>query len=197
MILQLKANASSVPTDQGGGSLVYVCIIISPANYATLVSMTPFVPPVNPGVLHVASLATQYQIALAKIQHEEALKYFAKYQLVQRGLIQHVLEVIDHKYLTHLRNRVTGQVPKDIRELLVSLFRIYSKITANQLKDKYDDVYTMSYDIVDPIDVILNDADDLRKISKLSQRPYTPHQIADIGYIIISKLPIFRLDVRC
>ena len=39
-----------------------------------------------------------------------------------RAVIQQVLEAIGPKYLTRLRNKVTGQVPSDICLLFSSLF---------------------------------------------------------------------------
>ena len=140
--------------------------------------------------------STQYVIALLKVQHEENLKNFSEYQLVQRALIQQVLEAIDGKYLTRMRNRVTGQVPTDIRLLIMSLFTIYGKISAHKLKEKYDAVATMPYDIVEPIDTIFDAVDDLREIAELANRPYTATQMVDLGYIVVSQLPLFRSDVR-
>ena len=136
MLLQLKANESSVPSELGGGAHGYVGAILSPVTYATLAPMTPFVPPVHQDDLTVPPMATQYQISLAKFQHENALQVFNQYQLVQMALIQQVLEAINAKFLTRLRNRVIGQVSIDIRDLIMSLFCIYGKISANQLQEK-------------------------------------------------------------
>ena len=58
MILELKANASSVSSTLGGGQHGYIGVILSPVTYATLAPMQPFVPPIHPGVLHVDLPAT-------------------------------------------------------------------------------------------------------------------------------------------
>ena len=84
----------------------------------------------------------------------------------------------------------------DICLLMMSLFHIYGKISANNLKDKFDNVAKMSYNINEPISVIFEAVDDLRKIAKLAKRPYTNQQMVDLGYIVVSKLPIFRSDIR-
>lgn len=102
MLLQLKANESSVPSELGCGAHGYVRVILSPVTYVTLTPMTYFVPPVHPGNLTVPLMATQYQITLAKHRHENSLQVFAQYQLVQRDLIQQVLEAIDPKYFTRI-----------------------------------------------------------------------------------------------
>ena len=142
--------------------------------YATLAPMTPFIIPVHLGTLNVPMGSTQY---------------FSEYQLVQCALIQQVLEAIDSKYLTRMINRVTGQVPSDIQLLVMSLFTIYGKILAYKLKEKYDAVATMPYEIVEPIDTIFDAVDDLREIAELANRPYTATQMVDLGYIVVSQPP--------
>ena len=93
--------------------------------------------------------------------------------------------------MTRLRNRITGQFSTDIRLLMMSLFQIYGKISANNLTDKFDNVATISYNIDETISVIFDAVDDLREISELANRPYTNQKMVDLGYIIVSKLPIF------
>ena len=79
---------------------------------------------------------------------------------------------------------------------MTSLFQIYGRISANDLKTKYDTVATMSYDLDKPIDAIFNAVDDLREIAELALKPYTNQQMVDLGYIVVSRLPVFRSDVR-
>ena len=95
------------------------------------------------------------------------------------------MEAAEDKFLTRLRNCVTGQVPADIRTLLLVSFQVYGKITAKKLREKYDEVATMAYNISKPVDVIFSAVEDLRKIVELASRPYTDLQIVDLGHIVI------------
>ena len=192
MHLECKANCSTVPCTLGGGAYGYVGIPLLPETYATLDPDTPFIVPLYPGILSVEVGATQYEIEFSKTQHDEASSQFTAYNLIMRALIHQVLEAIGQKYLTHLRNIVTGQVPSNIRLLFSSLFVIYGKTSAHQLIEKYNEVASMSYDITEPINV----ADDLREISDLAGRPYSLFQMVDLAYLVIAKQPIFRSDVR-
>ena len=79
-----------------------------------------------------------------------------------------VLRVTESKYMTCLRNRVTGQVPADTRTLILSLFAIYGKISPTKLREKYDLVTTMVHEIVEPIGTIFNALDHLREIAELA-----------------------------
>ena len=127
MLLEVKANLSSVPSTLGGGEHRYAGAILSILTYATLAPVTSFITPAYPGFLTVPAGVTQYTIALLKTYRDEALRIFFKYQLVQRATIQQFLEAINAKYVSRLRDRVTGQVPTDIRLLMMSLFQIYGK----------------------------------------------------------------------
>ena len=54
---------------------------------------------------------------------------FHLYQLIQRELVQQVLDDIDDVYLVHLQNRITVQVSMNIKEILLCLSQLYRKIT--------------------------------------------------------------------
>ena len=88
---------SSLPCTLGGGANKYVGILLFNLTYATLVPTTPFLTPVYPEILIVSIGAAQYTIALIKTQHDEAMKTFSEYQLVERATIQQVLHTIDPK----------------------------------------------------------------------------------------------------
>ena len=105
-----------------------------------LAPMAPFVVPTHPGTLRAPMEATQYQVALVKMVHNEALQTFQSYQLIQCALVQQVLETIETKYLRSIKNRITGQVPAEIRMLILHLFQIYRKIAPQQLRAKQEAV---------------------------------------------------------
>ena len=154
LLLQLKVDASSVPSILVGGQHGCVGIILSLVTYATLSPVQSFIPPIHPGILQIAHPATQHKIYLAKTLHDKGVRTFPSYQLIQRALIQQLLEDVEDKYLSSLRNRIICQVPSDIRDLILHLFRVYRKITPRQLKSKYDSFEAVKYSIDEPIDVI-------------------------------------------
>ena len=54
----------------------------------------------------------------------------------------------------------------------------------------------MTYNLIDPTDVIFNAVDDLREVVEFSGNPYSPEQMVDLGYIIVPKNVLFRSDLR-
>ena len=154
-----------------------------------------FVIPQHPGPLPQVHGATQYEITLAKTIHDEGLETFHSYQLVHHDLVQKVLDIIDTKYLSSLHNQITGQVPSDIRTLILHLFRIYDKITPHQLRTRYNTVESIKYAIEEPITIIFDAIEDLVEIGELTGIPYSAQQVVDLSNIIISKNRIFRSDI--
>jgi len=115
---------------------------------------------------------------------------FQSYQLIQITLIQQVLEAIDGRYLSCLRNRVTIQAPNNIRSLILNVFLLYSNITPQQLNVKKS-IENMKDQLLEPINVIFLAVEDLQGSVELAGRPFTPQEIVDIGYLIVSKHRIF------
>jgi len=89
-----------------------------------------------------------------------------------------------------------GQVPAKICALILHLFCIYGKISPQQLQAKYSIVKDMAYLIEEPIYIILSTVEYLVEIGELEGHPFSPAQIVDLGFIIIFKHRIFRINVR-
>ena len=171
-------------------------MIVSPTQYQTVAPGTPFVAPSAPGALVIDPAATQYQIMIAKTQHDTALQEHQAYVLLQRSVIAQVQAAIEDKYTNAIRNRITGQLPGDIRVLKNHLFNTYGKINENELQEKYDSTLKMSYNISDPINDIFNAVEDLCEIAELANDPYSERQQVKIGFLILNRQPIFHSDIR-
>ena len=89
---------------------------------------------------------------------------------MQRALIQQVVLAIEAKYLSALHNRITRQLPPDIREIYLYLFRIYGKIKPEFLLQRKNEVEKKRYDMADPIDQIFNKIEDLAELGELSDK---------------------------
>ena len=132
MVLQLKSNTVSVLCMIGGGACRYTDIILSHVTYANIAPMNPFIVTAPLVPFNGMNNTTQYQITHATALNETATHTFCMYQLVQRALIQKVLEALKAKLLTRLRKNITGQVPADIQAFIFHLFQAYKKIIAKQ-----------------------------------------------------------------
>ena len=126
---ELKANASSVPTTLGGGNHGYLGMILDPAEYNLVAPGTQFIRPANPGALVAPAAGTAAQIALAEDQHKVAKKLYLETLLLERMLIQQIIEAIETKFLQALRNPITGQITPLVPNILTYLHDNYGQIT--------------------------------------------------------------------
>ena len=184
-----------MPPNLAGGGHSLIEAVISPMSYATLDQLTLFIGLTHPGTLTVPPNSTKYAIFLLKTQHNDAMRTYLLYLLVQRALIQIVIDTIESKYLTWLRNRLTGQVLNDIWDLLFQLFQVYGKIIPKNLREHYEKVASMQYNIDEPLDIIYTSVDDLREIVEMSGKSYTLKQLVDLGYMVVASQPVFRSDL--
>ena len=115
---------------------------------------------------------------------------------MQRSLIALAQQAVQSKYTNTVQNSITGKFPADIRLLKTHLFDTYCRINENELQTKYDETTKLTYNVSDRIDDIFNSVEDLCKIAELEKCPYLARQQVNIGYLIVSKQPIFWSNVR-
>ena len=86
--LKLNANAASVQSHLGCGTLGLLYLTVTPAVYNTL-SATAFVPPPNPG-MHptIPAGSTGPQISDIRLQHANATKIYKQYNATDKALKQ-------------------------------------------------------------------------------------------------------------
>ena len=74
---KLRANASSVETNLGGGDHGYLGLCLSDVEYARInLNPTPFVSPACPGPLQIDAIATAVEAVYAKERHHEAIQLY-------------------------------------------------------------------------------------------------------------------------
>ena len=83
------------------------------------------------------------------------MRLFQECLPIQGSLVQQVLDAINPTYLSHLHNRITGQVLSEIHALVIYLFLTYRKDTAQSLRKDHDDTAAMEYSLTNLIYVIL------------------------------------------
>ena len=84
---------------------------------------------------------------------------------MQQALILLVQQAIENKYTNAIRNRITGQLPGDIRLLKDHLFDTYGKISKSKLQEKYDTTTKLAYNVSELIDTIFLAVEDLCEIA--------------------------------
>jgi hypothetical protein len=172
-------------------------MILSAERYATLQGTIPWIQPANPGpFLPPVPAGTAAQIEAARDVWREANQAFALCQATEKALVAQIVESIDPIYIRALLNRTTGQFATNIRAVMTHLFTTYGKITPQQVTAKQQALYSMHYDITQPVDTIFNTIEDLADLAEHALSPMTAQQQIDMAYVIFSRDPILQQDIR-
>ena len=136
LLQELNANAISVPSARGNGSLGLYALVVSPATYlaATGLAAVPFVAPVNPGVAPVIPpAATQAIITETNRQFLADQKEFTIYKTTEATLKKQILEAVPATYVNKLKNKALGFANVTTLQLIEHLVSTYGTITTDDL----------------------------------------------------------------
>ena len=130
---KLNANAASIHTNLGSGTLGHLWLTLKPEVYATL-SAVPVEPPTNPGAApEIPPLSTAAQIASIRYDFDTDYKIFTKYNNVEQALKTQVIEAVEEVYIQSLRNKYVGYTNVTTLDLLTHLYNSYANITPSVL----------------------------------------------------------------
>ena len=68
---ELKANATTVPTELGGGAYGHLGLVLTPEEYNNVAELTPYVRPEHPGPLVIPTGTTQHEATRRREDHKE------------------------------------------------------------------------------------------------------------------------------
>ena len=118
---ELRANASSVESNLGGGDHEYLGLVLDDSEYATVLPRL-FVAPTYPVALTVPRASTQVDTLNLREQHKESKRAYLECKNVEKALQRHVQDAIEEKYLESMVNEDTQLIQEDIPTVLQYLF---------------------------------------------------------------------------
>ena len=190
---ELRANASSVECDLGGGDHGYLGLVLTGEEYATILPPpAPFVAPAFPGSLTIPPNTTQVAALTLREQHKEDRRKYYECKNVEKALQRHIQDAIEDKYLKTMVNEDTQLIQADIPDVLAHLFETYGKVPSAEVKDKETEIRTMTYHPADPLVMLFNPIEQLLKMSISAGIPYTEQQILDLGITAIKNTRDFE-----
>ncbi len=178
---QVKANALSVPSNEGGGQLGHLGAVVDPARYA-FVSNVPYVPPVHPGVLVFPPNSTQTAQRIIQAEREDQIRAHETHNAVIRQIKQQIEEAFDSPWLDSLRSPVTNTITDGIPDIFDHLFRLYGDVNPETLADREDQVRTMTYDpAANGVDTVYVAIKHLMDFADANGTPYTQGQVVNMA----------------
>lgn len=189
--LRLNANAASVQSDHGDGTLGLLALTVTPAVYSTLTD-TPFELPINPGPNPgIPANATGAQIEANTRAHKENLRIWREYIATDKALKQQLLAAIQEMYYKTLRHRITDYATISTKQILTHLYATYGNITPADLADN-DARLKAPFDPSQPIEILFDQIEDAVDLAAAAQAEYTQAQIVAYAYNLIFQTGVFH-----
>ena len=182
---ELRANASSVETDLGGGDHGYLGLVLNAADYALLNPEHPFEAPAFPGQLTIPANATQVQAFTLQNKHNEDKRLYYECKNVEKALQRHIQDAIEHKYIAPLVDDDTQLIHEDIPTVLDYLDTNYGRVPTEEVKQKEQEIRTMTYHPADPLILLYGPIEKLQALATKAGIVYSQAQILDIGLTVI------------
>ena len=181
---ELRANASSVESDLGGGDHRYLGLVLPDDKYSSI-SLNPFVPPHFPGALNIDSEANHIVALNLRESHHEARRSYYECKNVEKALQRHIQDAIEAKYLDSLINEDTRLIQEDILTILHYLFETYGNVPSEEVKQTEQEIRTITFHPADPMIILYNPIEKLKKLGEAAGIPYTENQLLDVGLTVI------------
>mgnify|MGYP001310565316 CR=1 FL=1 len=181
---ELRANASSVESDLGGGDHGYLGLVLTDAEYET-VSNTPFTAPTYPTALTIPTGTDQVEALNLREKYKEERRTYLECKNVEKALQRHIQDAIEDKYLESLVDEDTQLIQDDIPDVLQYLFDTYGKIPSEEVKQREMEIRSMTFNPADPMILLFNPLEKLKKMAEAAQIAYTEEQILDMGLTVV------------
>jgi hypothetical protein len=132
--IEVNANAASVPSNRGNGTLGHLALVVSPATYAIASNNIPFNPPVNPGPTpdHPAA-ATSIIITEINRQFLADLQEFRTYTNTETAIKKLIIAAVPPTFINQVRDEMLGFSNISVLTILNHLHQTYGKLTTDDL----------------------------------------------------------------
>ena len=147
---ELKANASRVTSDLGGGTHGHLGLVLTPAE-DQLVSVDVYTRPLHPGVLTIAADSTNHQANRLTLHHAEGIRIFRETIELEKVLINLTCNALEETFYKERVNPQTNTVTEQLSVFLSWLFTTYGDIDSDAIGDTAKKVLELSYDLQNPI----------------------------------------------
>jgi hypothetical protein len=131
---ELNANAISVASFRGNGTLGHFALVATPEEYLSASGDIPFLPPIQPGAAPVHPIpATAAQITEINRQFLADVKEFSVYVQTESSLKKLLLAAVPDTFTSKLSDDLIGYASVTVLALLHHLDTMYGTITADDL----------------------------------------------------------------
>ena len=131
---ELNANATTIPSNRGNGTLGHLRLVVNATTYSTRSGGTVFVEPANPGTQAPRAIgATQIQITEDNRRYDRDTIEYALYNSTGDILKHQLLQAVEDVYTKALKERDMGYGRVPVLRLLEHLDTHYGTIEDDEL----------------------------------------------------------------
>ena len=185
LMTELRANASSVETDLGGGNHGYLALVLSDEEYATIPNTEPFILPTYPPPLVIPNNATPIQALELKEAYTEQKRIYLECKNVEKALLRHIQEAIEDRYIEALVDEYTNLLRDDVPTVMSYLDYNYGKVRSEEVSAKEAEVMAMTWQPHDPLVLLTLPIENLKKLAVKANVPYSEKQLLEKALTII------------
>ena len=177
-LVQLNANATSIPMTGGDVTLGHIVLTICRTAYQSLILRNVNHPPpaAPPAAPTFRQNSTGAQISEARHAFDDTVCGFNLYHTVDAVLKQQLLTFIGDKYVKVHKNCNTGYACVTTRTLVKHLLHTYIQITPDDLINN-EERMKFKWDAATPIEIMFSQVDDSQAYSTSGNSPYMDAQI--------------------
>jgi hypothetical protein len=187
----LSANATSVPCPLGNGQLGWLRITINEDLYNSL-SNTPFVAPINPGYApNLPAFPTANQVSLLQATHKEQLRLWNEYNTIDRALKHQLIGAVEGKFISAIRNRITGFSTLSTRTIMEHLLYTYGRILPSEIV-RNDGLFRKPFDANEPIETLYEQIEDAMQLATDANAAYNENQVLANALNLVQCTKMYR-----
>ena len=142
---------------------------------------------VAPGLFVSPANVTGPQITAEQAVHDEALRLFNEFTMVEKIIITQMRNAIDPKYFEEQLHDTTRLPIGDIATILSNIFITYGTFTQTHLEQERVALVAMDYQMSEPIDTIYKAITDYGRMCTTATVPSTDLQHIGVGLVIFNK----------
>ena len=186
-----ETNAGCIDCNLPGvGAYNYLHLTRSDADWTTLTSLAPVIPPVRPPDPTYGN-STAAQIATINQAYNRNKKQHDEYQALKQLLLHQITKALDKKWVKPLRNRHTNRLDRTIPEVYEFLYTRYGRIQSSVVREKEDELLAIPVDLQEPLILLFDDIEDFVVLCRAAKVPKTTEQIIDLTLTILKNCGVF------
>ena len=183
---ELRANASSVESNAGGGDHGHLYLVLTNAEYVQIPGITKAsVAPTWSGTLNLLVTTGAVQAIYLKEKHHDSICVYCEHQNVEKALLHHLQRSLEPKYLDSFVNNATALLTRDIPVILAHLFQRYGTVRGIDVKNMESTVLQTPFAPSEPLVLIWNPIEKLKKLAIQAHLPYSDAQLIEFALHII------------